>query len=207
MSRKVAERFANSESVVESLNKWGPAGALLVATDESFTRRTKKLRHETTAVDYHVISKAVFEVATLEAAPGEQVESVTIVADKPKWRLRNERVVVKPQVRYEVRLSGRVVDGGVFDKKAAAVAKAREVGKLWLQEGRGRNFLSKEGHLVWVSPTRVTVHAVVRFGDTDQLCDFSPELVQRVVTAEVVFAKAKSTVQNDGWLFCFWAAS
>lgn len=207
MSQKVAERFANSEPVVESLVKWGAAGALLVATDESFTRRTKKVRHVTSEVEYNIISKAILKAAEIEAAPGEHVESVTIVLDKPKWTLRNERTVVKPEIRYEVRLSGRVVEDGVFEKKAAAVAKAREVSKLWLQEGRGNNLLDTDGRPAWVRPAAITVHAVVKAGDTDQVCDFSPQLQSRTVTAEVVFAKAKSTVQNEGWLFCFWAAS
>lgn len=208
MSQKVAERFANSEPVVESLVKRGAAGALLVATDESFTRRTKKLRHVTQELEYNSISKVVLEAASLEAAPGEQVESVTIILDKPKWNLRNERAVVKPEICYEVRLSGRVVKDGVFEKKAAAVKKAREVSKLWLQEGRGSNLLdTQDGRPVWERPTTITVHAVVKAGDTDQVCDFSPQLQSRTVTAEVVFAKAKSTVQNEGWLFCYWAAS
>ena len=206
LPRKVAERFANSEEVVRSLQKWGPAGAVLVGTDESFTRRTKKLRHETKKVEYNSIVEDIFQAAALEAAGGEYVESVKIVLDKPKWRTRNERVVVKPQICYEVRLSGQAVRDGVFEKKNDAIAKAREVSKLWLQEGRGKNLVDADGRPTWESPAKVTVHAVVKTGETDQVCDFSPELVERVVTAEVVYAKAKSTVQNDGWLFCFWAA-
>jgi hypothetical protein len=206
LPRKVAERFANSESVVRSLQKWGPAGAILVATDESFTRRKKKLRHETKQVEYRTIIEDIFQTAALAAGPGEHVESVTIVVDKPKWRTRNERVVVKPQICYEVRVSGRAMRDGVFEKKTDAITKAREVSKLWLQEGRGRQLVDKSGQPTWESPATVTVHAVVKTGETDQICDFSPELVQRVVTAEVVYAKAKNTVQNDGWLFCFWAA-
>jgi hypothetical protein len=206
LPRKVAERFANSEENVRGLQKWGPAGAILVGTDDSFTRRKKKVRHETKKVEYRTILEDLFEVATLEAAAGAVVESVTIVLDKPKWRTRNERVTVKPQVCYEVRISGRAVRGGVFEKKADAIAKARETSKLWLEEGRGNNLIDASGRPNWEGPATITVHAVVKTAQTDQVCDFSPELVQRVVTAEVVYAKAKSTVRNDGWLFCFWAA-
>jgi hypothetical protein len=206
LPRKVAERFAHSETLVRSLQKWGPAGAILVGTDESFTRRKKKLRHETKKVEYNNIVDDIFDTAASTAAAGEHVESVTIVLDKPKWRIRNERVVVKPQICYEVRITGRGMYDGVFEKKADAIAKAREVSALWLQEGRGNNLVDAAGRPTWESPAKITVHAVVKTGETDQICDFSPELVQRVVTAEVVYAKAKSTVQNDGWLFCFWAA-
>lgn len=200
LPKKVAQRLASTFTNAPGVEKWGDAGAILVGTEDSFTR-TKHVKNINTSRN-HGWEVVADVIDSLEATcgPAEWVEDVRIIDEKPRWKIIQSRTNGRVKTLYEVRRGKNTL--GRFEKRAEAVKTAKDMAASWLKSGEEQGLSSYAS-----VPAAFTVHAVcLNDAENDCVAAFAPALQDRKVRVEITMARAKPRVARAGWLFCYWAA-
>lgn len=194
-----AESLARRFSSDSRISKWGPAGALPVASDGCFTVRKKKISTVVSEAAHWKAAEQIRAEYESRLNPDEFLAKVVIEKTEPVWKMETSKTAGRPVICYQVLTGDKVIS--TFSKKSDALKSAKEITKSRLSS------LKQDTSSSLMLPVRVAPVCTIDGDAVSSLQETTPRLVSCRATAEISIMSVSKDLDVCGWFFYFWAAS